>query len=172
MILHLHSDASHLSEKRARSREGGHFFLSDPNSSKPNGPVLTDSNIMRNVMASTAESEIGAAFVNAQSALPLRQAFIDLGHSQPPTPIRTANSTANGFLNQTIKSKRKKAIDMRFFWLIDRMNQNQLTVYWKLGHTNIGDYHTKHHPLAHHLCMRPVIFNPAYSMLEMDILQG
>ena len=56
-------------------------FLSDTNSTKPNGPVLTVSNTMRNVMASAAESEIGAAFVNAQSALPLRQALIDPGHS-------------------------------------------------------------------------------------------
>ena len=48
-------------------------------------------------MASAAESEIGAAFDNAREALPLRQALIDLGHPQPPTPIRTDNSTANGF---------------------------------------------------------------------------
>ena len=66
-------------------------------------------------MASAAESEIGAAFTNAQAALPLCQAPIDLGHHQPPTPIRTNNSTANGFLNETIKAKRIKAIDMRFY---------------------------------------------------------
>ena len=81
-------------------------------------------------MASAAESEIGAAFSNAQSALPLRQALMDLGPPQPPTPIRTDNSTANGFLNESIKAKRTKAIDMRFYWLIDQMNQNQFTVYW------------------------------------------
>ena len=105
MILHIHSDASYLSEKRARSRAGGHFFLSNHASTFPNGPVHTVSSILRNVMASAAESEIGAAFTNAQSALPLRQALIDLGHPQPPTPIRTDNSTANGFLNETIKSQ-------------------------------------------------------------------
>ena len=78
-------------------------------------------------MASIAESEIGAAFTNAQAALPLRQALIDLGQPQPPTPIRTDNSTANGFLNETIKAKRTKAIVMRFYSLIDRMHQNQFT---------------------------------------------
>ena len=41
-----------------------------------------------------------------------------------------------------IKPKRTKDIDMRFYWLIDRMHQNQFSVYWKLGHTNIGDYHS------------------------------
>ena len=80
MILYIHSGASYLSEKRSRSRAGGNFFLSDPNSTKSNGSVLTVSNIMRNEIASAAESEIGAAFVNDKSALPLRQALIDLGH--------------------------------------------------------------------------------------------
>ena len=70
MILHIHSDASYLSEKKARSREGGHFFLSDHKSVSPNEPVHTVSNILRNVMASAAESEIGAAFTNAQAASP------------------------------------------------------------------------------------------------------
>ena len=65
-------------------------------------------------MVSAAESEIWAAFTNAQSALPLRQVLIDLGHPQPPTPICTDNSTANGFLNESIKAKRTKAIGMRF----------------------------------------------------------
>ena len=172
MILHVHSDASYLSEKKARSRAGGHFFLSAHKSISPNGPVHTVSNILRNVMASAAESEIGAAFTNAQAALPLRQALLDLGHPQPPTPIRTDNSTANGFLNETIKAKRTKAIDMRFYWLIDRMHQNQFTVYWKPGFTNLGDYHSKHHPPSHHQKMRPIIFNSAYTLQQVDILRG
>jgi len=97
-------------------------------------------------MTSAAEYEIGAAFTNAQSSLPIRQSLLDLGHPQPPTPICTDNSTANGFLNETIKSKLTKAIDTQFYWLIDRMHKNQFTVYWKPDDTNLGDYHSKHHP--------------------------
>jgi len=66
MILQIHSDASYLSEPKARSRAGGHFFLSNKSSTLPNGPIHTLSNIMRNVMASAAEAEIGAVFANAQ----------------------------------------------------------------------------------------------------------
>ena len=44
-------------------------------------------------MALAAESERGAAFTNAQAALPLCQPLLDLGHPQPPTPIQTNNST-------------------------------------------------------------------------------
>eukprot|EP00957_Ditylum_brightwellii_P037604 2844056-Ditylum_brightwellii.AAC.1 len=42
MVFHIHSDTSFMSETQARSRAGGHFFLSDasPDPSKPpQGPV-------------------------------------------------------------------------------------------------------------------------------------
>ena len=43
----------------------------------------------------------------------------ELGHPQPPTPIKTDNTTANGIINGTVKQQRSKAIDMRFYWLKD-----------------------------------------------------
>ena len=74
-------------------------------------------------MASAAEAEVGALFVNGQDAIPLRNTLIELGHPQPPTPIQTDNSTAAGFANDTIKQKRSKAMDMRFYWIKDRVEQ-------------------------------------------------
>ena len=42
MILGIHSDASYLSEPKARSRAGGHLFLSDGTDEAPNnGAILT-----------------------------------------------------------------------------------------------------------------------------------
>jgi hypothetical protein len=41
------------------------------------------------VVDSVAESEVGACFHNAQSGAPLRVTLTDLGHTQPPTPLRT-----------------------------------------------------------------------------------
>ena len=165
MVLQIHSDASYLSEPKARSRAGGHLFLSNESSTLPNGPIHTLSHIMRNVMSSAAEAEIGAVFTNAQAALPIRQALLDMGHPQPPSPIRTDNKTAQGFLNETIKAKRTKAIDMRFYWTIDRIHQKQFTISWCPGTENsLADYHTKHHPPSHHRKMREHIFNSAYSL--------
>jgi hypothetical protein len=163
MILYDHSDASYLSEPKARSRAGGHFFLSQkpsdptkaPTQQPPlNGPIHTVCQILRNVMASAAESEVGALFLNAQDAIPIRNTLIELGHPQPPTPIQTDNSTAAGFANDTIKQKRSKAIDMRFYWLKDRAQQGQFLIYWRPGTENLGDYHTKHHSPSHHRHMR------------------
>ena len=77
MQLHIHSDASYLSVAKAGSHAAGHFFVTNPKVIQPNEPIHTVSN---NVMALVAESEIGAAFVNAQHALPLQQALLDFSH--------------------------------------------------------------------------------------------
>jgi hypothetical protein len=159
MILHIHSDGSYLSAPKARSRAGGHFFLSnntiDPAQCKVNGPIHVTAKILRNVMGSAAEAEIGASYVNGQEAIPLRTALEELGHPQPPTPMQVDNTTAVGFANDTIKQKRSKAIDMRFYWIQDRARQGQFLIYWRPGSQNLGDYHTKHHSPAHHKLMRP-----------------
>ena len=107
-------------------------------------------------MSSAAEAEIGALFMNAQEAIPIRQCLIDLGHPQPPTPIKTDNSTANGYVNGTIKQKMSKSWDMRFRWLMNREAQQQFKVSWEPGKNNLADYVTKHHSAAHHQQVRPI----------------
>jgi hypothetical protein len=108
MILHIHSDASHLSVSNAHSRLGGLFFCGNksPQQDTLNVSILNVASIIMNVVASAAESEVGACFHNAQSGTPLRVTLTELGNIQPPTTLRTDNSTAFGILNETIKQKR------------------------------------------------------------------
>lgn len=73
-------------------------------------------------MASAAEAEIGALFLNAQLTAPLRTTLIELHHRQPPTLIRTDNAVGYGFANRFIKQKRSKAINM--FLLDTRPSRN------------------------------------------------
>ena len=122
MCLHAHSDASYLSVPRARSRSGGHFFFGDkptqgisPSATIINGAIHVVCQIIKSVMGSAAEAEIGAGYINARELLPIRVAAIEMGHPQLPTPIQVDNSTAVGFTNKTIKQKMSKAIDMRFY---------------------------------------------------------
>jgi hypothetical protein len=105
MILHIHSDASYLSVSNARSRLGGLFFLGNkyPEQETLNGSILNFASIIKNVVASTADPEVGACFHNAQSGDPLRVTLTELGHTQPPTPLRMDNSTAYGIVHETIK---------------------------------------------------------------------
>jgi len=159
MILHTHSDASYLSESKARSRAAGHFFLSSKDNRINNGPIHTVCTIIKNVIASAPEAEIATAFLTARDAIPIRNALREMGHQQPPTSIQTDNSTADGFLNETIKQKRSKVMDRRFWWLIDRVKQKQFTVHWKPGSENLADYFSKHHSPAHHTTMRPIFLH-------------
>jgi hypothetical protein len=174
MWLHVHSDASYLSVSRARSRAGGHFILStrprDPTKAPTvaptlNGPIHSICKIMTNVMGSAAEAEIGAAYINAQEAVPIRTTLAEMGHPQPSTPIQVDNTTAVGFANDTMKQKRSKAIDMRFYWVKCRTRQKQFIVYWGPGTSNLADYHTKHHSPAHHRQMRPTYLHPTTEQL-------
>ena len=153
MILKVHSDSSYLNEANARSCGGGHSYLGDKADNKPerpNGALLNTSKIMRNVMSSAAEAECGSLFNNTKDAVPLRITLHEMGHPQPPTPVQVDNSTAAGFANKKINQKRTKSMDMRFYWIQDRVSQRQFKIYWRPGHTNLADYLTKHHALSHH----------------------
>ena len=45
-------------------------------------------------MSSAAEAKLGALFINAKIAIPMRKTLEELGHPQPQTPVQTDNSTA------------------------------------------------------------------------------
>jgi hypothetical protein len=155
MVLAVHSDAGYLNESKARSRAGGHFFLSsDIQNPQNNGAVLTIAQIIDAVMSSAAEAELGALFINAKEAVHLRRILTEMGHPQPRTPIQTDNSTAEGVINSRVRPKRTKSMDMRFEWLLDRQQQGQFKIYWRPGKTNLADYFTKHHPPSHHRNVR------------------
>ena len=117
MVLQIESDAAYLVSPQARSRAGGYHYLGDASCRTFNAPVFVQAKVIKNVMASAAEAEVAALYLNAQEALPIRQCLINMGHPQPPTRMNTDNQTATGILNGTIKQKRSKAIDMRFYWL-------------------------------------------------------
>ncbi len=88
MVLTVHSDALYLSKPKACSRAGGHMFMS-ANDDIPtnNGAVLNISQIIRAVMSSAVEAELGALFINAKTAVSMHHTLKELGHFQPRTPI-------------------------------------------------------------------------------------
>jgi hypothetical protein len=62
MIWQIHSDTSYLSENDAKSRVGGLFYLGNNKTDKKltNGAILIISKVLKRVMLSAAEAEIGA----------------------------------------------------------------------------------------------------------------
>ena len=158
MVLAIHYDASYLSENNARSRAGGQHFLSHDEENHPNnGAVFNLSTIIRNVISSASEAELGALFLNSKTEVPMCKTLEDLGHPQPRTPIQTDNKTADGLTNNKIILKATKSIGMKFHWLQCRDNLDQFRFFWRPGHTILRDYLTKHHTGAHYKSFRQAI---------------
>ena len=115
-----------------------------------NGAVIIIFQIIKGVMSSTAEDEIGSLFINYQEAIPARQALEILRHKQPPTTMQTNNTTALVLVTNKITSKHLKSVDMKLHLLRCRISQKKFRHYWQPGPNNLGDYVTKHHTVIHH----------------------
>ena len=85
--------------------------------------------------------------MSALELSPMRTTLEVVDHPQPPTPIRTDNSTADAIMNETIKQKQSKAMDKRFYWLRDRVEQGEFRVFLAPGNDNLANYCTIYHSL-------------------------
>ena len=69
-ILTVHSDASYLSEPKAKSRVAGVYFIGDVREDrKPlllNGNIFIVCSMLKFEVASVAETELGALFINGK----------------------------------------------------------------------------------------------------------
>jgi hypothetical protein len=96
------------------------FFFRTTVQYKPNGAVHVLCHIMREVLSSAAEAELGALFHNGKKACPLRMALDKMGHLQPATPMVTDNSTASGKSPPTPSNKKTKTFQgNRHAFLLD-----------------------------------------------------
>jgi hypothetical protein len=147
MVLVIHSDALYLSKPKARSRAENHMFMAG-NEEIPfnNGAILNISQIIRAVMSTAAEAELGALFISAKTAVSIRQTLIKPGHPQPRTPMQTDNATAHPLLTNKILPKALKAMDMHFHWLRCRNTQGQFRLL-ETWHTKLGRLLHKASPL-------------------------
>ncbi|CAJ1934832.1 unnamed protein product [Cylindrotheca closterium] len=158
----LHSDASYLTEAKARSRVDGHFYMgsAQQSSTNLNGPILGLTKIIKAIVSSpAAEAKVGALFYNCKEAISIRTLLTEMDHPQPATPVQVDNSTAVAIVNNRCRQVRSKAIDMRYYWVQDRVKQGQFNIFWAPGPTNLGDYYTKHHPIHHHQTHRPIMLH-------------
>jgi hypothetical protein len=158
MILHIQSDASYLSRSGARSVAGGIFYMG--NRDQPtgiNGAINAISSIIPAVVASVAEAEYAALFINGQEGASLRDTLTALGYPQPATMILCDNKCAQGIATDTIKPKRTKSVDMKFHWIRDRIRQGQFLVMWRKGVDNLADFFTKPLPVHQHQRLMPFL---------------
>ena len=69
MQLHIDSDAAYLVAPKARSRAGGYHYLGNKDGTLFNGPIFILAKVIKAVMSSAAESEVGALYLNAREAI-------------------------------------------------------------------------------------------------------
>ena len=129
-----------------------------PQKGKPiflNGAIHTLFTIIKRVASLEAEADLGVMFLNAQEGLKHRLSLEEMVHYQPPTPIHFDNTTSLGIANNTVKQQLSRAMNMRYYWILDQIKQDSFNVLYAPGLENLVDYPSKHHTYAHNICVRP-----------------
>ncbi len=175
MVMNIHSDASYLTEPKACSRACRHFFMGWlPKDNKPiklNGAFHMLCLILHFVAASVAEAKLGALFLNCQEGMIFQLTLKDLGHPQPKIPVHCDNATAIGIANNTIKRQQSRLMEMRYFWVGDKVAQDIYSLGWYTEQENLADYQSKHHPSAHHTAVHPYYLHKENSPLKLPRAQ-
>ena len=103
MIIAAHSNVSYLSEPKAQSQAGEHLFMSTNTTFLPNNwAVHNTAQILKHVMSSAVEAELGMLFINSKLTTQLWHTLARMGHLQTPMLVQTDNSTQQDY---TVHSK-------------------------------------------------------------------
>jgi hypothetical protein len=101
-------------------------------------------------VASAAEAELGALFLNCKEGIIFQLTLEELGHPQLQTPVHCDNATTIGIANNTVKWQQSRLMEMKYFWVGDKVAQDAYEIKWHPGQENLVDYQSKHHISSHH----------------------
>ncbi len=65
------------------------------------------------------------------------------------------NATTVGIANNTVKRQRSRSMEMRYFWVGNKVAQDAYKIEWHPGQENLADYQSKHHIGSHHQTVHP-----------------
>ena len=82
---------------------------------KLNGAIFIMCGILKFVVASAAEAELAALYINAKDGKIIRMTLEEMSHKQPPAPIHCDNITVTGIANDTVKKQRSRSMERQFF---------------------------------------------------------
>ncbi len=134
---------------------------------KLNGAFFMLCTILCFVVASAAEAELGALFMNCKEGIIFWLTLEELGHPQPRTPVHCDNATAVGIANNTVKWQQSRSMEMRYFWVGDKVAQEAYEIKWHPSQENLADYQSKHHLGSHHQAVRPWYLHEINSPMEL-----
>jgi hypothetical protein len=84
-----------------------------------------------------AEAECGDVFVNTKAGNVTRTTLTEMVHPQEAIDLKKDNSTEDEIINKTVQQKCSKAMDMRFYWIQDRVEQVQFVTSPSITHQHI-----------------------------------
>jgi hypothetical protein len=89
-------------------------------------------NILQFVVASAsaAKAKLEAFFLNCQEEMIFRLTLENLGHPQPQNWVHCNNATAIGIVNNAIKIEQSRSMEMRYFWVGDKVAQDLHSLCW------------------------------------------
>ena len=144
MQLHIDSDVAYLVAPKAKSRVAGCFYFSNKTSNPPiNATIHIEYALLKHVDSSAAEAETGGIFHNTKSAIHIKIILEASDHPQDTIHIKIDNSATETFSNSTLKEKRSKSWDMRWWWIQDKVKLMEFKVEWDGGINNYADYQKK-----------------------------
>ena len=89
-----------------------------------------------------------------------------LGRKQETVKLKIDNTTDEAFSNSTLKERRTKTWNMRWWWLQDNLRNNHFIIYLDRGTNKKEDYPTKHFPQSYHQPIRPKHILKGYNLLN------
>ena len=84
-----------------------------------NAPIYVMCNILKEVVSAASEAELAGLFHNGKEACAIRICLAELGHPQPPTPMKTDNTTAEGLANDQRHRQTEMIQSHRYALLLD-----------------------------------------------------
>ena len=127
MILNIDSDAAYLVAPKSQSRITSYFQINNfpkPNHHQSiNGAIRVECKTLRHGVSSAAEEKTSRIYHNTLRAILFQTILNGIDHPQPLTPVKSNDSTTNGFTHDNIHQKRYKSWDMRYYWLRDQKPQ-------------------------------------------------
>jgi hypothetical protein len=105
-----------IATRRIHEAKRGDIFPYQIRTNTPpnKGAILTIATIIKVVMSSAAEAELGTLYLNACKVVYLRQILTEMSNPQLQTPIQNNNLMAEGVINNKIQPKQIKAMNMHF----------------------------------------------------------
>jgi len=137
-VLEGYSDADFAGDINTRRSTTGYVFM------LAYGPITWSSQRQKSVTLSTTEAEYVAAAAAAKEAVWLRKLMNDIGcRCKKATVIYIDNQSAIQLVKNPVYHKRTKHIDIRYHFLREKVEENELKVCYIPSNLQRADIYTK-----------------------------